>query len=86
MPCIYCHQYGSHHPRCPLYEPPKASHYCSICGEGIYPGEEYIENDNGGYAHLECVDGGYEMATFLGYKIKIDEEDNWEDYYVDDRY
>ena len=26
------------------------------------------------------------MATFLGYKIKIDEEDNWEDYYVDDRY
>lgn len=43
-------------------------------------------NDNNEYAHLECVDGGYEMATFLGYKIKIDEEDNWEDYYVDDRY
>ena len=38
------------------------------------------------YLCLECVDGGYEMATFLGYKIGIDEEDEWEDYYVDDRY
>ena len=83
--CKRCFK-GCIHTQCPNYELPKASHYCSICDEGIYPEEEYIENDNGEYAHLECVDGGYEMATFLGYKIKIDEEDNWEDYYVDDRY
>ena len=83
--CKRCFK-GCIHTQCHNYEPPKAYHYCSICVEGIYPEEEYIENDNGEYAHLECVDGGYEMATFLGYKIKIDEEDNWEDYYVDDRY
>ena len=83
--CKRCFK-GCIHIQCPDYEPPKADHYCSICDEGIYPGEEYVVNDNNEYAHLECVDGGYEMATFLGYKIKIDEEDNWEDYYVDDRY
>ena len=51
MPCKYCHQYVTHHPRCPLYEPPKATHYCSICQEGIYNGEEYIVNDDNKYAH-----------------------------------
>ena len=56
MPCEYCGQYITHHPRCPLYESPKASHYCSICNEGIYDGEEYIENGCGEYAHWECVD------------------------------
>ena len=74
MPCEYCHQYINHHPRCPLYEPPKATHYCSICEEGIYDGEEYIENDCGEYAHLECVDTGRDMAKFLGYKVETLEE------------
>ena len=46
MSCEYCGQYGSHNPRCPLYESPKASHYCSICGEGILEGEDYIKNEN----------------------------------------
>ena len=75
MPCEYCEQYGTHHPRCPLYEPPKAKHYCSICNEGILNGEEYIVNDDNEYAHFECVDTGREMAKFLGYDIKkMDEE------------
>ena len=70
MPCGYCHQYISHHPRCPLYIPPKASHYCSICGEEIFNGEEYIVNDDGEYAHWDCVDYGRDLAKFLGYKVK----------------
>ena len=70
MSCIYCGQYGTHHPRCPLYIPPKATHYCSICGEGIYDGEEYIVNDDGEYAHWDCVDYGRDLAKFLGYKVK----------------
>ena len=74
MPCEYCGQYITHHPRCPLYEPPKASHYCSICEEGICDGEEYIENDCGEYAHWECVDYGRDLAKFLGYEIKTMEE------------
>ena len=75
MPCEYCHQYIDHHPRCPLYEPPKVSHYCSICGEGIFNGEEYIENDYGEYAHWECVDYGRDLAKFLRYEIKMMEDD-----------
>ena len=76
MPCEYCHQYISHHPRCPLYESSKASHNCSICQEGIYNGEEYIENDDGEYAHWECVDYGRDLAKFLGYVIKeMDDEE-----------
>ena len=74
MPCEYCHQYGSHHPRCPLYEPSKSYHYCSICEEGICDGEEYIENDIGEYAHWGCVDYGRDLAKFLGYEIKTMEE------------
>ena len=55
--------------------PPKTSHYCSICDEGIYDGEEYIENDVGEYAHWECVDYGRDLAKFLGYKIKTMEDE-----------
>ena len=70
MPCEYCGKYVTHHPRCPLYEPPKPTYCCSICNEGIYDGEEYIENDVGEYAHLECVDHVRDLVKFLGYEIK----------------
>ena len=75
MPCEYCGQYGSHNPRCPLYEPSKTTHYCSICEEGIYDGEEYVENDDGKYAHWGCVDYGRDLVKFLGYKIKTMDND-----------
>ena len=45
MPCKYCLRDYEHDPRCPLYKDKKSYHYCSICGEGILEGEEYIEND-----------------------------------------
>ena len=76
MACIYCGRDGEHHYRCPLYESPKVSHYCSICGEGILNGEEYIENDVGEYAHWECVSYGNDMAEFLGYEIKEMKEES----------
>ena len=56
--------------RCPNYISPKANHYCSICNEGIYGGEEYIVNDNDDYAHWECVDYARDLAKFLGYDVK----------------
>ena len=74
MPCKYCLRDYEHDPRCPLYKDKKSYHYCSICGEGILEGEEYIENDCGEYAHWECVDYGRDLARFLGYEIKTMEE------------
>ena len=74
MPCNYCLRYYEHDPRCPLYKDKKSSHYCSICQEGILNGEEYIENDDGEYAHWDCVDYGRDLAKFLGYEIKTMEE------------
>ena len=79
MACIYCGRDGEHHYRCPLYEPPKAFHYCSICQEGILNGEEYIENDYGEYAHWDCIDYRRDLAEWLGYEMKEMEE-------IDDEY
>mgnify|MGYP006874692574 CR=1 FL=1 len=54
--------------RCPNYIPKKAKHYCSICEEGILDGEEYIEDD-GRFAHWDCIDSKWELAEFLNYEI-----------------
>ena len=72
--CSICKQYPCN-VRCPNYIPPKASHCGSIGNEGIYGGEEYIENDDGEYAHWDCVDYGRDLAKFLGYEIKTMEEE-----------
>lgn len=75
MPCEYCMKIaGEHDSRCPNYTPPKTNYYCDICKEGIYPGEEYIINDDDKYAHWECVDYGRNLAKWLGYEIKEMEE------------
>lgn len=74
MPCKYCGQYP-HHNRCPLAPEPKFDHYCSYCGEGIYEGEEYIENGNGEFRHYDCFQGICDLLEWLGYKIKTMEND-----------
>lgn len=61
-------------PKCPNYIPPIASIYCSSCEEGIYEGEEYIENFNGEYRHFECFTGMKDLLEWLGYRIKIMED------------
>lgn len=75
MACEYCHMTSDHHFRCPLAPEPKFTHYCSICGEGIGDGEEYIENDDGKFAHLDCSTVR-EMIEFLGYKVKVMESED----------
>lgn len=71
MVCQYCFGIGGKHDcRCPLAPKSKFSHYCSICGEGIYDGEEYIENDDGEFAHLDCLIVR-ETVNFLGYDVKV---------------
>ena len=46
--CQLCNSYPCDS-RCPNHIP-KATLYCSSCGEGIRDGEEYIENTDG-----ECI-------------------------------
>ncbi len=50
--------------------PLKATHYCSSCGDGIYDGEEYIENLDGEYRHYECFHGMRDLLEWLGFDIK----------------
>ena len=60
--CQYC-LHNPCLPGCPNYEEPKAVYHCSICGQGIFEGEEYIEN-GGDYIHFEMYTG-FEMVTRL---------------------
>lgn len=72
MACEYCGiTCGEHDYRCPNYIPPRTRHYCSICGECICDGEEYIENYVGDYVHLECICDVEWLIRWLGYEVKI---------------
>lgn len=75
MACEYCRQFP-HDPRCPLAPETKFKHYCSVCGEGICDGEEYVKNDDGKFLHLDCPTT-QKMVEFLGYEVKIMEEDDY---------
>lgn len=68
-------QVNGHNYRCPYYIPPRANHYCSACGEGIYKGEQYIKNEDGEYRHDDCFYGMRDLLEWLGYKIKTMEEE-----------
>ena len=59
--------------RCPNHIP-KATHYCSSCGEGIRDGEEYIENEDGECIHWDCFRSMRDLLEFLGYEIQTMEE------------
>ena len=76
MICEECHMMRCS-PTCPYFIlKKKTNYYCSICGDGIYDGEEYIKNDVGDYAHWESIDRKKDLAEWLGYEIEIMEEMN----------
>ncbi len=75
MACEFCRRESGHDFRCPNYVPPNNRYYCSVCKEPILNGEEYIRNDDGSYAHWDCVCYGRELVKFLGYEIKEMMED-----------
>ena len=75
MSCEYCKRDFGHDKRCPNYIPKKCKHYCSICGDGIYNGEEYLYN-NGEYIHWECRGTDRELVKWFGCEIGIMEENN----------
>lgn len=56
---------------CPNFEPKiKAKHYCSVCEEGIYDGDEYVKNDDDEYRHYDCFNGVTDLLEWLGYKLE----------------
>ena len=75
MACEFCHGIINHHPRCPNYELKEPSHYCSICGDGIFNGEEYIANDDGDYSHFACFNSRKKLVEWLGFEVKVMEDD-----------
>lgn len=77
MACMYCHRDIGHHSMCPLFEKSKPVHYCSICGNGIYNGEEYLVNDLNDYRHYDCFYDNRNLLKWLGYEVKI-MEDNYD--------
>ena len=70
--CQLCNSYPCDS-RCPNHIP-KATHYCSSCGEGIRDGEEYIENEDGECIHWDCFRSMRDLLEFLGYEILTMEE------------
>lgn len=72
--CDLCRQ-NPCSPRCPNYTPLKTIHYCSSCGEGIYDGEEYIENFDSEYRHYDCFYELRELVKWLCGEVRIMEDD-----------
>lgn len=74
--CELCRQYPCDF-RCPNYKAPKAQHYCSICKEGIYEDDRYVDNEYGEYAHIDCLSQSsiYELIEWFGYEIRTMKDD-----------
>ncbi len=70
MYCEICRQYGTHHPRCPYYSPPRPRITCCYCDEGIYQGECYLDNQNGEYVHRDCIPDTDWLINWLGFKVE----------------
>lgn len=66
MACTYCNLDFGHHPRCPLYEESKSNLKCTVCGDNIAYGDDYVKNVDGDYAHNDCLTSRYSLITFLG--------------------
>lgn len=67
--CKYCLQ-STCPPGCPNYQQHKPLYYCSVCGNGIYEGEEYVANNDGEYIHFDCIQSIRQLLQWLGYEIK----------------
>lgn len=75
--CDICGLTVGHHPRCPYYIDKKTYYYCSICGDKINISDEYIEKESGEFRHYNCFNGIRELLHWLGYEIKV-MDDNFE--------
>lgn len=71
--CSICGRHDATHDyRCPYYSPPRPKYLCCYCGEGIYQGERYLDNEQGEYIHEDCVGclGTDQIINWLGFNYK----------------
>lgn len=61
-------------PGCPNYIMPNSDWYCIRCGLPILNGQDYLRNENGEFAHEDCINGFYDLAEFCGVTRGIKEE------------
>ena len=74
MYCDLCGRINGHLPGCPNDKETETTYHCSICDNGIYEGEEYIQNNFGEYAHYDCITGIRHLLEWLGTEVKEMEE------------
>lgn len=62
--------------------PKKYNYYCTICGGAIRDGEEYIENADYEYAHMDCLQDVKDVLDWFDCRVQImsDGEIEIEDY------
>ena len=71
--CEYCLMIGrKHDSRCPNAPEVTSNKICASCGLEIMPWEEYVENNDGEYIHVDCIGSIYWFLDWLGYEIKTD--------------
>ena len=75
--CSECKQTPCN-PRCINASLPHPRCTCDLCKEGIYDGEEYLENENGDIAHWECIEDitKREFIEWMGYEVKTMKGEN----------
>ena len=78
--CSICWQMPCH-PRCPNAPEPKPVYECSVCKEGIYPGDEYFEAPDGPVCY-DCLDdmSVFELISLIGDEIKTAECEEMEEW------
>lgn len=54
---------------CPNYSP-IIGDVCDVCGEPIIFGDEYVENDVGDKAHIDCMYMTRFIIEWFGHEIK----------------
>ena len=69
--CEICRQTPCDY-RCPNYSSTALHSKCSLCGDTIEIGEEYVESNNGNVAHVECCSlyGITDAFKFLDIDVK----------------
>lgn len=73
--CSLCGSYPCHH-LCPNYEPKKTHMRCSICGEYICVGDEYVLNSIDEIACRDCITAYKDDIEWFGGRIKCAEDES----------